>query len=157
MKLAAGAVADSITTGDQTARKPSRRPRQRVPRHRTPLASVRRFNTLVLKFTDELLGNRRTALTTFEREMVRQAAALTLRAEQLQAGLLRGETVDPDELIRVTSEMRRAVKALGFKVEPPAPPPQPRFSPMKALREAAAAKAKAQAEKDPSNDRPAAD
>src|SRR5260370_25493618 len=98
MKLAAGAVADSITTGDQTARKPSRRPRQRVPRHRTPLASVRRFNTLVLKFTDELLGNRRTALTTFERDMVRQAAPLTLSAEQPQARLLPGDHVGPDEL-----------------------------------------------------------
>jgi hypothetical protein len=30
-----------------------------------------------------------------------------LRAKQLQAAMVRGEPVDPDELIRVTSEMRR--------------------------------------------------
>jgi len=96
-----------------------------VPRRRTPRASVRRFNTLVLKFTHELLGNGRTALTTFERELVRQAAAMVLRAEQLQAGLVYGEPVDPDELIRVTSEMRGAIRVLGPKVEVEKPPSIP--------------------------------
>jgi hypothetical protein len=117
------AITASVT-GGQTVAKPARRPRQPAPKYRTPLAAVRRFNGLVLKFTHELLGGR-TALTALERELVRQAAAMVLRAEQLQAGLVRGEPVDPDELIRVTSEMRRAVKALGLKPRDGAPEPLP--------------------------------
>ena len=44
----------------------------------------------MLKFTHEVLSAR-SAPTVFEREMVRQAAAMMLRAEQLQAAIVRGE------------------------------------------------------------------
>jgi hypothetical protein len=129
--------ANHVSTVSQMTTKPSRRPRQPAPRRRTRLASIRRFNGLVLKFSQELLGAR-DALTAAEHEMVRQAAAMMLRAEQLQAAIVSGEPVDPDELIRVTSEMRRAIRLLGLKSPPP--PAPPRFSPMKALREAKRAK-----------------
>src|SRR5262249_54042549 len=71
-----------------------------VPKYRTSRGSVRRFNTLVTRFTAELLGaGDRPAPTAFERELIRQAAAVMLRAEQLKAKLVYGETVDPEELI----------------------------------------------------------
>jgi hypothetical protein len=75
-----------------------------------------------------------------EREMVRQAAAIMLRAEQLQAGLVKGEPVNPDELIRLSSEARRAlriIKASAMKPEA-LPTPLP-WSPLRAALAKAAA------------------
>jgi hypothetical protein len=46
------------------------------------------------------------------RSMVRQAAVLMLRSEQLQAAVIRGDPVNDDQLIRLSSEARRAVDAL---------------------------------------------
>jgi hypothetical protein len=100
----------------QTAAKPSRRPRLTAPHKLTRRGATRRFNGIVLKLTNELLSAR-SQITTFEREMVRQAAALTLRAEQLQAAVIAGDPVDHDELIRTSSEMRRALKALNLPAE----------------------------------------
>jgi hypothetical protein len=113
-----------------------RRKRLAAPKFRTPLASIRRFNDLVTQFTREV-GRE---LLAGEREMVRQAAAIMLRAEQLQAGLVKGEPVNPDELIRLSSEARRAlriIKASAMKPEAlPAPLP---WSPLRsALAKAAA-------------------
>ena len=42
-----------------------------------------------------------------ERALVRQAASLTLRAEQLQAAVVNGESVNADVLIKMSSEARR--------------------------------------------------
>jgi hypothetical protein len=56
--------------------------------------------------------------------MIRQAAGLTLRAEQLQAAVVRGEAVDDDQLIRLSSTARRlltAISAKAAKRKPPAP------------------------------------
>jgi hypothetical protein len=72
-----------------------------------------------LTFTKQLLGNR-DALSVVEGEMVRQAATLVLRAEQLQAAVVAGESVNHVELIRVTSDMRCAapLSPTRKKVEP---------------------------------------
>jgi hypothetical protein len=56
-------------------------------------------------------------LSVFEREMVKQAAALVLRGETLQAAVVAGEPVNYDELVRVTSEMRRVMSSLGLSDE----------------------------------------
>ena len=60
-------------------------------------------------------------LTEAERGLVRQAAALTLQAEALQGAVIRGEPVNPDELIRLTSEARRTLASIR-KREKPKPP-----------------------------------
>jgi hypothetical protein len=111
-----------------------RRKRLPAPKRRTPLASIRRFNDLVTKFTRE--GGRE--MLTGEREMVRQAAAIMLRAEQLQAGIVRGEVIDPDELIRLSSEARRVLRSIragGRALASPSPP----WSPLRARITTAAA------------------
>jgi hypothetical protein len=92
----------------------------------SPRTAVRRFNGLVLKFSRDLLGSR-PALTTVEREMVRQTASMLIRAQQLQAAVIQGEPVDGDELIRTSSEARRLACMLGLKIEhaPSAKPSHP--------------------------------
>src|SRR5580704_16782309 len=99
---------ETITGSTRTKR--ARRPRQSAPRRRTPLASIRRFNTLVVQFASDLGGLK--ALAAAEAEQVRAAAALVLRSEQLQAEVLAGELVDTGELVRLSSEARRALAAL---------------------------------------------
>jgi hypothetical protein len=73
-------------------------------------ATARRFRDLIADYAREHGGN--AALSTAELGMVRQAAAITLRAEQLQAAIVRGEPVLADELIRLSSEARRILSSL---------------------------------------------
>lgn len=56
-----------------------------------------------------------TPVSEVERDMIRQAAGLTLRAEQLQAAIVRGEAVDDDQLIRLSSTARRLLTAIAAK------------------------------------------
>jgi hypothetical protein len=51
-------------------------------------------------------------LSAFEQDQLRQAAALTVRGEHLQAAVIRGETINDDCLIRLTGEARRLVETL---------------------------------------------
>ena len=102
--------AEALATAGQQAAKRARRPRQPAPRRRTPLSAVRRLNDLVFDFAAELGGIDR--LSTVEREMVRHAAALMLRAEMMAAAVVRDEQVDGDELIRLSGEARRILTAL---------------------------------------------
>ncbi len=141
-------ASEQVAGAGQRAAKRARRPRQPAPRRRTPRASIRRFNGLVAKLAADLGG--REKLGVVELEMVRQAAAMMLRAEQLQAGIVNGEAIDPDELIRLSSEARRALRALGVKagVAKPAPPP---WSPLRA-RLAAASATPATPKPQPAND-----
>jgi hypothetical protein len=97
---------------DQRATKTARRQRQQTPKHRTPLGWVRRFNTLVLDFTADLGGG---ALSNADTALVRQAAALTIRAEQAQAALLAGEAADDDALVRLSNASARLLNMLGAK------------------------------------------
>ena len=62
---------------------------------RTALAATRRFNGLVR----HLLGDR-DDVGAAEMAVARQAAAVMLRCEQLQAELVRGDAVDPLALAR---------------------------------------------------------
>src|SRR5271167_2328932 len=107
---------EGAATASQSATKPARRPRQPSPRRRTPLGSVRRFNELTVLFAREL----GITPTTAEREQLRQAAALVLRAEQLQHAIIRGEQVATDELIRLSSESRRVLAGLRKRAGAPA-------------------------------------
>jgi hypothetical protein len=71
----------------------------------------RRFRHLVAAYESEIGGE----LTEAERATVRQAAALQLRIEQLQARIVRGEDVSADEAIRLSSEHRRLLGLLRTK------------------------------------------
>jgi hypothetical protein len=74
-------------------------------------SSARRFRDLVNAFEAEIGSN----LTEVERGLVKQAAALTIRAEQLQADIVNGKDVDSDALIRTSSTAKRILGAIGEK------------------------------------------
>ena len=63
----------------------------------------RRFRDLCCAFEKQIGRD----LSATERTLVRQAAAMTLRAEAMQGALVRGDGVTIDDLIRLTSEIRR--------------------------------------------------
>jgi hypothetical protein len=63
----------------------------------------RRFRDLCDGFEREAGGN----LTETEKALVRQAAAMVLQAELLQASLVRGDPCSADDTIRLSSEARR--------------------------------------------------
>jgi hypothetical protein len=74
---------------------------------RSPTA--RRFRDLMQAYEAEIGGD----LTEVERGLVKQAAALTLRAEQMQADIVNGKAVDSDALIRISSTAKRILGAIG--------------------------------------------
>jgi hypothetical protein len=71
----------------------------------------RRHRHLIASLTDEIGGNP----TELERALIKQAAALTLKSEALQAAIVRSEDVDPDALIRLSGEIRRVMSSLKVK------------------------------------------
>jgi hypothetical protein len=70
--------------------------------------SGRRFVDLCKGFAKEIGVD----LTEAERALIRQAAAMTLQAELLQAALARGEPVNADDTIRLSSEARRILASI---------------------------------------------
>jgi hypothetical protein len=71
-------------------------------------APARRFRYLVSAYSSEL-GD---GLTELERATVRQAATVQIEIERLQAAMLKGDSIDPDMIIRLSSEHRRLLGAL---------------------------------------------
>jgi hypothetical protein len=71
-------------------------------------AGARRFRDLIRAIEAEAAAPIREA----KRGLIRQAAALTLRTEQLQAAIVRGENVDGDHLIRIAGTVRRLMVAI---------------------------------------------
>jgi hypothetical protein len=76
---------------------------------RTPMG--RRFRDLCEAFNIEAGGNP----SEVEKGLIRAAAAMTIRAEALQAAIVRGESVPADEVIRLTSEARRTLQPIVAK------------------------------------------
>jgi hypothetical protein len=76
---------------------------------RSPTA--RRFRDLVQAYTAEVGGD----LSQTDLSMVKTAASLSLSAELRQADLVNGKTVDLDDLIRLSSEVRRILDAIAEK------------------------------------------
>jgi hypothetical protein len=74
-------------------------------------AGARRFRDLVAAFSADLGDD----LSENDLAMVRTAAALTLKSEQIQADLAAGLPVDSDALIRLASTSRRALAAVSAK------------------------------------------
>lgn len=50
-----------------------------------------------------------------EMALIRQAAAVTLEAEQLQMAIVRGDAIDSDMLVRVSNVLARSLQAVGLK------------------------------------------
>jgi hypothetical protein len=71
----------------------------------------RRHRELARAFARDLGGE--ASLTAAERQMVEQAATITLRAEALKAKLLSGEEVNDDAMVRLTNSSTRILTALG--------------------------------------------
>jgi hypothetical protein len=78
--------------------------------HRTQAA--RRYRALLDSYAAELGGDH---LTEPDKALVAQCAALQLRIEALQHAIVAGETVQSDEIIRLSSELRRTLTALRGK------------------------------------------
>jgi hypothetical protein len=72
-------------------------------------ASYRRFRDLVAGLVAELGVDEPTIS---ELSTVRAAAALIVKGEQLQAGIVRGDSVAADEVVRLASEARRLLTGL---------------------------------------------
>jgi hypothetical protein len=81
-------------------------------------SGARRFRDLVESFANDFGGRKR--LTETEMALVKQAAAATLRAEQLQAAIAKGEHVDSDEMIRLSGTIRRLLASVTRKEDPKA-------------------------------------
>ena len=71
-------------------------------------ATFRRFRDLVA----DLMAEQDRDLSISEIGLIRSAAALLVRSEELQAAAARNEDLDGDELIRLTSEARRLLQLL---------------------------------------------
>lgn len=65
------------------------------------------------RFRDEFGGN----ISELERDLIRQAAGLTLRAEQLQGTIVRGEPISNDELVRISSTAKRLPETIRAKAD----------------------------------------
>lgn len=89
---------------------PMPRPRARPDGRSAP---SRRFRRLCRDFAGDLGGEQ--SLTAAERALIRQAAAMTMQAEQAQAALLNGETVATDDLVRLSNASARLLSALGVQ------------------------------------------
>lgn len=72
----------------------------------------RRFRDLCVSFADDLGGER--DLTEPQRAMIRQAAAVTVQSEKLQASIVKGEDVDHEKIVRLNNLQARLIKQLDI-------------------------------------------
>jgi len=87
------------------------RSRAAKPDGRSALA--RRFRRLCQDFAADLGGE--DSLTAAERALIRQAASMVMQAEEAQADLLSGRTVDADAMVRLSNASARLLSALGVQ------------------------------------------
>jgi hypothetical protein len=76
-------------------------------------AAGRRYRDLCRAFEGEVGG----VLTESDRAIIRQDAALTLKSEQMQEALIRGEVVDENQLIRLSGAAKRLLATLARKAK----------------------------------------
>jgi hypothetical protein len=84
----------------------------------------RRFKFLTASYADEFGGL--DQLSAVDRELVRQAATLSLTSERLASDVAKGAAIDGDMLVRISSELRRVIgmlRAAAARNEPPPPSP----------------------------------
>jgi hypothetical protein len=100
-------------------------------------STARRFRDLIAELTAEAGGAE--GLSAADRSAIRQAATIMLRAEQVQAAIVRGEAVDSDTLIRLSSEARRVLAGLRRRTRTVKPPTFREMLASRAVRPAGAA------------------
>jgi hypothetical protein len=111
-----------------------------LPKTAVDMRSVsgRRFRFLVQTFTQELGGG---PLSEHDHALVRQAAAITMRCDEIQAAIVAGHAdVNADQVIRLSSECRRIMAALKSKAtkNKPAAPSLAEYLAQRAARAAGA-------------------
>jgi hypothetical protein len=79
---------------------------------------ARRLRELAAQLADDLGGVDR--LSEPVKIQIRQAAALTVEAEQMQARIARGEAINHEDMVRIANSLSRMLQRLGLKR--PAPP-----------------------------------
>ena|ERR1700675_4696978 len=83
---------------------------------RSPTA--RRYRDLVQAYTAEIGGDLAEGalpLSQTEMAMIKTAASLSLTAELMQADIVNGKPANTDDLIRLSSEVRRILDAITLK------------------------------------------
>jgi hypothetical protein len=95
-------------------------------------SSARRFRDLVRAYEAELGGD----LSEAERSLVRQAVALQLQAERMQAPIVRGELVDSDALIMVSRTSKRLRSIIASKTGKRKPATSPTLADYLAAKQA---------------------
>jgi hypothetical protein len=86
-------------------------------------ATARRFRDICRSYELEAGGD----VSEVERDLIRQAAGLVVRGEQMQAALIRGEPVNNDELVRISSTAKRLLETIRAKADK-RKPARPTFS-----------------------------
>jgi hypothetical protein len=74
---------------------------------------ARRFRDLVASFAESLGGF--ATLNDSDQVLVRNAAGLAVKAERLQAAIVKGEDVDAEQLTRLSNCVSRVLGQLGVK------------------------------------------
>ena len=74
-------------------------------------STTKRFRELVADFAADLGGE--ASLTAAEGALIRQAAVVTVAAEQLQVAVLNGVAVEMDDLVRSSNAVARILTTLG--------------------------------------------
>jgi hypothetical protein len=113
---------EAVRMPDESAASSARKPtaRSRVTNGKELLANIdgrsteaRRYRDLCFSFADDLSGA--AGLTESQRALVRQAAALSVQREKLQAAMIRGEDVSDEQMTRVANSLSRTLSRLGRK------------------------------------------
>jgi hypothetical protein len=99
---------------------------------RSPTA--RRYRDLVQAYKAEIGGD----LSQAEMAMIKTAAGLSVQAELMQADIVNGKTVNSDDLIRLSSEVRRILDAIAAKAGKRKPEAVPTLADYLASKQAAA-------------------
>jgi hypothetical protein len=84
-----------------------------MPRADGRTIAAKRFRSLCEAFTAELGGQ----LSEVDQNLVKQAAGLVLASERFQLDVVSGATIDPDALVRISSEARRILGMLRAKAQ----------------------------------------
>jgi hypothetical protein len=125
---AARSTADILPSADRPP--PAVRRSALVPRLRgvngNSLGS-RRYREVAMALADDHGGA--DALDESTRVLIRQAAGLTVEAENLQRRIARGEPVNHEDLVRVARVLNQLIRQLGLKkAKPKAPTLLDRFA-----------------------------
>jgi hypothetical protein len=83
--------------------------------YRSPLG--RRFRELVEDYTNEF-----ETASKFDTDLIRLAAGLVMKSEEMTAATVRGENVDADAVIKMAGQLRRVLADLKRRSQSSAPP-----------------------------------